>query len=504
MPSSVADEPTLRTRLHGSWPYCGQVSAMVASVPVMSRSSAKSSPCLRCVDCGWETPKWVGRCAECHSWGSVTEKHASGPSPGAAIPIGQVPTDACVYRSSGLPELDRVLGGGLVPGAVLLLAGEPGVGKSTLLLEVAAQTARRRQRVLYLTGEESAAQVRLRADRTGAIHEELFIAAETELDTMLAHIDQVRPELLVIDSIQTTRPAGADGAVGGVAQVKEVASALIRVAKLRTITTVLIGHVTKDGQVAGPRSLEHLVDVALTFEGDRHSRLRMIRAIKNRYGPADEVGCFELTASGITAVSDPSELFVESHRRRAPGSCVAITMEGRRPLLTEIQALVTPTAAERPRRVTVGLDPARLSLVIAVLQQHCGLRLHGYDVFASTVGGARVSDPAADLATAVAIASAHLRSATPPGVAAAGEVGLAGEIRRVHDVPTRAAEANRLGFSTLLVPHDSCPDAAFGDRSDGGSGVHWVNHLTETLGILQAWSVPAERPGRQHALDLVT
>ena len=289
-----------------------------------------------------------------------------------------------------MPELDRVLGGGLVPGAAILLAGEPGVGKSTLLLEVAAQTARYQRRTLYVTGEESASQVRLRADRTGGVHDELFLAAETDLGAVLTHIEQVRPALLVVDSVQTIGASGIDGVPGGVTQVKEVAAALIRVAKTRNITTVLVGHVTKDGSIAGPRVLEHLVDVVLNFEGDRNSRFRMVRAMKNRFGPIDEVGCFDLGAEGISAVTDPTGLFVENHHSQVPGTCVAVSMEGRRPMLAEVQALVTHSAAERPRRTTSGLDSSRVAMVMAVLHQHCQIRLQTMDVFASTVGGAKV------------------------------------------------------------------------------------------------------------------
>jgi DNA repair protein RadA/Sms len=356
-----------------------------------------------------------------------------------------------------VPELDRVLGGGLVPGAAILLAGEPGVGKSTLLLEVAAQTARYHRRALYLTGEESASQVRLRADRTGGVQDELYIAAETDLGAVLTHIEQVRPELLVIDSVQTVTAPGVEGVPGGVTQVKEVAAALIRVAKTRNITTVLIGHVTKDGSIAGPRVLEHLVDVVLHFEGDRNSRFRMVRAMKNRFGPVDEVGCFDLSAEGIVAVTDPTGLFVETHHQQVPGTCVAVTMEGRRPMLAEVQALVTPSTAERPRRTTSGLDSSRVALIIAVLQQHCRMRLHAQDVFASTVGGARLSESAADLAIAVAIASAYFGEPAPQGVVAMGELGLAGELRKVRDLPQRISEAARLGFAVAVVPGSPMP-----------------------------------------------
>jgi DNA repair protein RadA/Sms len=414
-------------------------------------------PTFRCTECGWETSKWVGRCGECQAWGSVSEtaapttRAAAAPVSRPAVPIGQVSVEESAFRSSGVPELDRVLGGGLVPGAAILLAGEPGVGKSTLLLEVAAQTARYQRRTLYVTGEESASQVRLRADRTGGVHDELYLAAETDLGAVLTHIEQVRPSLLVVDSIQTIGASDLEGVPGGVTQVKEVAAALIRVAKTRNITTVLVGHVTKDGSIAGPRVLEHVVDVVLAFEGDRNSRFRMVRAMKNRFGPVDEVGCFDLSHEGISAVTDPTGLFVENHEQQVPGTCVAVTMEGRRPLLAEVQALVTRTAAERPRRTTSGLDGSRVAMVLAVLQQHCGIRLHAHDVFVSTVGGARLSEPASDLAVAVALASATNGAPAPAGVAAIGEIGLAGELRRVRDLPQRVAEA-RLGFRMALVP----------------------------------------------------
>ena len=418
-------------------------------------------PPFRCTECGWETAKWVGRCGECQAWGSVAEaavatgRQAAGPVTRPAVPIGQVSVAESSFRSSGVPELDRVLGGGLVPGAAILLAGEPGVGKSTLLLEVAAQTARYQRRTLYVTGEESASQVRLRADRTGGVHDELFLAAETDLGAVLTHIEQVRPELLVVDSIQTIGAGDVDGVPGGVTQVKEVAAALIRVAKTRNITTVLVGHVTKDGSIAGPRVLEHVVDVVLHFEGDRNSRFRMVRAMKNRFGPVDEVGCFDLSHEGIVAVTDPTGLFVENHTQQVPGTCVAVTMEGRRPMLAEVQALVTPSAAERPRRTTSGLDSSRVAMIVAVLQQHCGIRLHNHDVFVSTVGGARLSDPASDLAVAVALASADNGRPAPAGVVAMGELGLAGELRRVRDLPQRIAEAGRLGFRTAIVPAEA-------------------------------------------------
>ncbi len=438
---------------------------------VCDMAGSKVRSTYRCGECGWSTAKWVGRCGECQAWGSVAEVATSSASTSrttatavtsAAVPIGQISADTAVHHLSGVPELDRVLGGGLVPGAAVLLAGEPGVGKSTLLLEVAARTAQRSQRTLYITGEESPAQVRLRADRTGAIHDELYLAAETDLGAVLTHIEQVRPKMVVVDSVQTISASEVDGVSGGVTQVKEVAQALVRMAKSRDITVVMIGHVTKDGGIAGPRVLEHLVDVVLHFEGDRDSRFRMLRAVKNRFGPVDEVGCFDLGPDGIRAVDDPTGIFTERHHGRVAGTCVAVTMEGRRPLLAEVQSLVTVSPAERPRRTTSGLDGSRLAMVLAVLQQHCGIKLHQHDVFASTVGGARLTDPGSDLAVAVAVASATFVSAPPAGVVAMGEIGLSGELRRVRDLPLRLAEAARLGFEMAVVPAD--PGAAQGVR----------------------------------------
>jgi DNA repair protein RadA/Sms len=450
---------------------------------------------FRCAECGWETPRWVGRCLECRAWGSVAEaapaasagagvRTTAGPVSSPAVPIGEVPQEAAAFRSSGVPELDRVLGGGMVPGAAVLLAGEPGVGKSTLLLEVAAQTARRKLRTLYVTGEESASQVRLRADRTGGVQDELYLAAETDLAAVLGHVEAVRPTLVVVDSVQTIGAPDTEGVPGGVTQVKEVAAALIRVAKTRGITVVLVGHVTKDGGIAGPRVLEHLVDVVLHFEGDRSSRFRMVRAVKNRFGPVDEVGCFDLAADGISAVTDPTGLFVEHHAARVPGTCVAVTMEGRRPLLAEVQALVTASPSERPRRTTSGLDSSRVAMVLAVLAQHCRVRTQHADVFASTVGGAKLTEPATDLALAVALASAHHGSAPPLGTVVMGEIGLAGEVRRVRDLRVRLGEAARQGFSHAVVPwHRGVGEGGAPTEVDGMRVIE-VRGVAEALDLL--------------------
>jgi len=433
-----------------------------------STSSARGTrPTYRCAECGWQTTKWVGRCGECQAWGTVDEVGAvplrtvaPGPVSSPALPIADVDVEAARSRPTGVGELDRVLGGGLVPGAVVLLAGEPGVGKSTLLLEVAARCASEGSPSLVVTGEESAAQVRLRAERIGALASHLFLASETDLASLLGHVEAVAPSLLVVDSVQTVSSADVDGTPGGVTQVRQVAGTLIREAKERGITTVLVGHVTKDGSIAGPRVLEHLVDVVLAFEGDRHSRLRLVRAVKNRYGPTDEVGCFDLADSGITGLPDPSGLFLSRRDEPVPGTCVTVTLEGTRPLVAEVQALVAPTSLATPRRATSGLDSSRVAMILAVLERRGGVRLSNADVYAATVGGVRLAEPAADLAVALAVAGGAADTPLPSGLVAVGEVGLAGEVRRVTGVRRRLAEAARLGFPRALVPPgtDDVPD----------------------------------------------
>jgi len=372
-----------------------------------------------------------------------------------AVPISQIDAAGAAARPTGMEELDRVLGGGLVPGTVALLAGEPGVGKSTLLLEAGALAADRSV-VLYVTGEESAAQVRQRADRIGAVSERLFLAAETDLAALLAHVDAVNPALLIVDSVQTISAAGIDGVPGGVTQVREITSALVSLAKQRTLTTVLVGHVTKDGSIAGPRSLEHLVDVVLHFEGDSRGRLRMIRALKNRFGPTDEVGCFELGEFGLIGLADPSGLFLSRLHTPVSGTCVTVTLEGRRPLVAEVQTLVCPVAGgEPPRRITSGLDYARVGMAVAVLERRAHVKLGKSDIYAATVGGVRLTEPAVDLAVALALAGARADISLPADTVAFGEVGLAGEIRSVAGLSRRLAEASRMGFRRAIVPAGS-------------------------------------------------
>jgi len=373
--------------------------------------------------------------------------------------MGEISVADAHARPTGVDELDRVLGGGLVPGSVVLLAGEPGVGKSTLLLEVAHRFATGGGRSLIVTGEESPAQVRLRAERINAVHPDLYLAAENDLGALLTHVDDVGPGLLVVDSVQTISNSAVDSGAGGVPQIRAVAAALIGVAKERGIATVLVGHVTKDGGIAGPRVLEHLVDVVLHFEGDRHSSLRLVRATKNRYGAADEVGCFEMREDGIIGLSDPSGLFLSDRKEAVPGTCVTVTVEGRRSMVTEVQALANYSiSGGSPRRAVSNLDAARVAMIIAVLQRHGGLPMADKDVYAATVGGITAHEPAADLGIAIALASAIQDVPIPATVCAIGEVSLSGDVRRVPHLGRRLAEAARLGFTTALIPANHVGD----------------------------------------------
>lgn len=423
-----------------------------------------------CSECGYSSPKWLGRCPECGEWGTLQES-AVAPKAGSAataavsgqVPRGLTPTapaqpitkiDAATSKAitSGIGELDRVLGKGVIPGSVVLMAGEPGVGKSTLLLEVASQWAQQDRTALYVTAEESAGQVRARAERTGALHETLYLAAESNLDVIFGHVDQLKPSLLIVDSVQTMNAPGVEGVAGGVAQSRAVTAALTTLAKTTGIPILLVGHVTKDGNVAGPRVLEHLVDVVLNFEGDRQTSLRMLRGIKNRFGATDEVGCFEQTADGIKEVRDPSGLFL-SHRGTTPdGSAVTVAMDGVRPILAEVQALTVDPVNKNPRRVVTGLDFNRVPMVLAVLQARAGQRTNDKDAYVATVGGMRIVETATDLAVALATWSSLHETPLPERTVVIGEVGLAGELRRVPNLSRRVQEAARLGYQQAIVP----------------------------------------------------
>lgn len=429
----------------------------------MTRGGSKARSQYRCSECGHVTAKWVGRCADCGTWGTVNEVavlSTIGGSPARrsvaptspAVPISSIDPGKTRHFPTGISELDRVLGGGLVPGSVTLLAGDPGVGKSTLLLDVVYRWASAGRRALYLSGEESAGQIRLRAERIGCSHDEVFLAAESDLQTALGHIDEVRPSIVIVDSVQTMTSSETDGVTGGVTQVRAVTTALTMAAKTTGVAIILVGHVTKDGAIAGPRSLEHLVDVVLHFEGDRASTLRLVRGVKNRFGGADEVGCFQLHDNGIEGVADPSGLFRDLRPAPVPGTAVTVTLDGKRPLVGEVQALVAKATTGIPRRATSGIDSSRSAMILAVLEKRAGFPLGSSDVYLSTVGGMKLTDPSADLAIAVAIASAAQDLPMPADAIAIGEVGLAGDIRRVTGMDRRLAEAARLGFKRAVVP----------------------------------------------------
>ncbi len=444
-------------------------------------------PAQRCRECGWTSPKWVGRCGECQSWGtveavgsaavaSVLARASASSTVQPARPIAEVEVGAARRIGTGVGELDRVLGGGLVSDAVILLAGDPGVGKSTLLLHLAAQLARQGRRVLYVSGEESSGQIRLRAERMGALADSLFLASQNELSAVLGQIDAVAPDVFIVDSVQTVSTDAVEGIAGGVSQVRTVTAVLTQAAKAAGRTALLVGHVTKDGAVAGPRTMEHLVDVVLTFEGMRHSSTRMLRAVKNRFGAVDEVGCFELTDEGIVEIADPSGLFLTDREVETAGTCVTVTLEGRRPLVAEVQALVADGTVTA-RRTTSGLDSSRVSMIAAVLDRRAGVGLGQRDLFAATVGGVRLSEPAADLAVALAIATSSVEAAPPLGLVAIGEIGLAGDVRRVSSLDRRLREAGRLGFTHALVPKG----ASAQDRLVAGMTVIPVATVGEAL-----------------------
>jgi DNA repair protein RadA/Sms len=408
-----------------------------------------------CPDCGYSSGRWFGRCPGCGEFGTLVEesKFTKGGAPAAAakplLRLVDVESEDVERIPTGLPELDRVLGGGLVPASLVLVGGEPGVGKSTMLL-MALRAISKERRALLVTGEESAAQVKMRGDRIGGC-EGVEILAETELETVCATLERERPDVCVIDSVQTLYAAELGSAPGSVAQVREAASRLLRVAKENGVAIFLVGHVTKDGTVAGPRVLEHLVDCVLQFEGDRYRAHRILRAAKNRFGSTNELGVFEMTGEGLVGVPDPSELFGRSEAGEI-GAAVACALEGTRPILLEIQALVSPTDLAMPRRVATGVDPKRLAMIVAVLGRHARLGLGSADVFVNVAGGVRIDEPGADLAVALAIASAANGVAVKDGLAAFGELGLTGRLRAATQAERRLEECAKLGFSTVLAP----------------------------------------------------
>ena len=419
----------------------------------------RDKPTYACEECGTTAARWAGRCAGCGSWNTVRESGAGARA--APLELADMEAAAAVAVPTGVAELDRVLGGGLVPGSATLIGGEPGVGKSTLLLQALAAVARSGARCLLVSAEESPAQVKHRADRMGALVPGLWVVAETSVPAIESAVSSVAPDVLVVDSIQTVWDADTDGPPGSIAQVRGCAHRLVAKAKSGGPATVLVGHVTKEGAIAGPKQLEHLVDTVLSFEGDRHHALRLLRATKHRFGPTGELGLFEMTASGLKAVEDPGSMFLGDRRPDTPGSAVFPYMEGERPILVEVQALVADSPAGIPRRSVSGFDSGRLSLLLAVLDRRAGVSLPKQDVYVSVVGGVRIGDdPGADLAVCLAVASAATGRLVEEDLAVVGEVGLAGEIRQVARTPRRLAEAARLGFTRALVPAGARHDGA--------------------------------------------
>ena len=413
-----------------------------------------------CSACGAAHAKWIGKCDGCGGWNTIVEEAplTTGPkalgSKGKSIPLTDLATTEppTPRASSGIDELDRVLGGGLVPASAILVGGDPGIGKSTLLLQAAASFARRGTSVMYISGEEAAAQVRMRAQRLGLTDAKVALGAETNLRDILTTLDTHRPALCIIDSIQTMWLDTIEAAPGSVSQVRAAAHELVTFAKKRGVSVILVGHVTKDGQIAGPRVVEHMVDTVLYFEGERGHQFRILRAVKNRFGPADEIGVFEMTGDGLQQVGNPSALFLSDRGIATPGSAVFAGIEGTRPVLTEIQALVAPSPLGTPRRTVVGLDGGRLSTILAVLEARCGISFAGLDVFVNVAGGMRVSEPAADLAVAGAILSAREDVAIPPDMVLFGEISLSGALRPVTQTENRLKEASKLGFTQAIAP----------------------------------------------------
>jgi len=464
---------------------------------------AKDKSLYVCNECGGTSSRWLGKCPSCGAWNSLVETVASAPSasknrlsaapkglaPAAELAVlGEIEASDFERTPTGLDELDRVLGGGIVEGGVVLIGGDPGIGKSTLLLQALDALQRSGMNTLYVTGEESGAQVALRSRRLGLDRSQVRVMAEIQLETILATLDAQRPAIAVIDSIQTLYSDQLSSAPGSVAQVRECAAHLTRAAKASGVAIVLVGHVTKEGALAGPRVLEHMVDTVLYFEGDTHSSYRLIRAIKNRFGAVNEIGVFAMTEKGLKGVSNPSAIFLSQHSQPVPGSCVLVTLEGTRPLLVEIQALVD-AGGPSPRRLSVGLDRDRLAMLLAVLHRHAGVSCMDQDVFVNAVGGVRIGEPAADLAVLLAITSSLRGKALPQGFLAFGEVGLAGEVRPAPRGQERLKEAAKLGFSVAIVPKANLPkksDASL-SRALEGMTIHAVERIEEALEVVRGF-----------------
>lgn len=425
---------------------------------------AKKKATFICQECGYQSPKYLGRCPNCSAWSSFVEEVEVKEVKNARVslageksrPVKLKDVDNISYHrtQTDMSEFNRVLGGGVVPGSLILIGGDPGIGKSTLLLQVSTQLANKGT-VLYASGEESAEQIKLRSERLGDIDNEFYLYAETNMQAIRTEIENIKPDFLIIDSIQTIMSPDITGVQGSVSQVREVTAELMQLAKTNNIATFIVGHVTKEGTLAGPRMLEHMVDTVLYFEGERHHTFRILRAVKNRFGSTNEIGIFEMQSGGLVEVLNPSQVFLEERLDGATGSAVVVTMEGSRPILAEVQSLVTPTVFGNARRTTTGLDFNRVSLIMAVLEKRCGLLLQNQDAYLKSAGGVKLDEPAIDLAVAVAIASSYKEKPTSPQEAFLGEIGLTGEIRRVTRIEQRINEAAKLGFTKVYAPKNA-------------------------------------------------
>lgn len=448
---------------------------------------AKAKTVFICKQCGYESGRWMGKCPSCGEWNTMEEEQAFTGSASAKkdyvkrtahiVRMNEIDLAPTPHQPIGIGELDRVLGGGLVEGAVVLVGGEPGVGKSTLLLQACELVAQTGRTVLYVSGEESARQVKMRARRLGTTADALYMLAETDMDAICEAVAQQSAPLVVIDSIQTMHKQGVSSSMGSVSQVRECASAALRTAKETGATVFLVGHVTKEGALAGPRVLEHMVDTVLYFEGERQSSFRILRAVKNRFGSTNEIGVFEMTSFGMREVENPSQMLLSRHTRGVPGSAITCSMEGTRPVLCEVQALVSSSPFGQPRRMATGVDYNRMLLMIAVAERRAGIRLYNCDVYANAVGGLRLNEPASDLALVAAIASAASGRPLRDGVAAIGEVGLTGEVRPVSQMERRASECAKMGFTKLIVPADSVRNS----RAPKGLEFVPVHHIAAML-----------------------
>ncbi len=456
---------------------------------------AKEKTVYTCSECGGTSPKWLGKCTACHAWNTLIESVAENAAPtknrfasltAAAPVLALCDIEATDFdrTPTGQDELDRVLGGGIVEGGVVLIGGDPGIGKSTLLLQALDTLQRGGMNALYVTGEESGAQVALRSRRLGIVGSQVKVMAETQLEKILATLEAQAPNIAVIDSIQTVYSDQLTSAPGSVAQVRECAAHLTRYAKSSGTAIVLVGHVTKEGTLAGPRVLEHMVDTVLYFEGDTHSSFRLVRAIKNRFGAVNEIGVFAMTEKGLKGVSNPSAIFLSQHSEPVPGSCVMVTLEGTRPMLVEIQALVD-SGGPSPRRLSVGLDKDRLAMLLAVLHRHAGVACMDQDVFVNAVGGVRITEPAADLAVMLSITSSLRGKPLPKGFIAFGEVGLAGEVRPAPRGQERLKEAAKLGFSVAIVPKANAPKKSQMKEFEGLT-IHPVERVEEAMNLVRS------------------